>query len=282
VSGSVEVKRRTLVVHAGGIGDFLLTCPALLQLAEQGPLDLAGRPERLRLALAAGIVEAVHDLEDIDFYTLFSQPSARLGDFLRSYTRVIVWMRDDGALRDALQRAGAPEVEVFPGLPPPEWARHASEYYLNCLGMEARPFQLAVTPAGEPLDVIIHPGSGSAAKNWPLHHFEKVAARLMQHGRHVTWCRGPAEESRLESPQADALQETELTALASRLAAAQLYIGNDSGITHLAAAVGCPTLAVFGPTDPTIWAPKGAHVTVVAGKPWPSDEDVLEAFSFPL
>ncbi|HNT87980.1 MAG TPA: glycosyltransferase family 9 protein, partial [Candidatus Hydrogenedentes bacterium] len=63
--------------------------------------------------------------------------------------------------------------------------------------------------------------------------------------------------------------------IAGILAGARLYIGNDSGITHLAAAVGCPTVAVFGPTDPTVWAPRGARVHVVAGDPWPDAEAVL-------
>lgn len=270
---------RTLVVHAGGIGDFLLTCPALSQLAGQGPLDLAGRVDRLQLARAAGIAGVVHSMDDIGFHTLFSQPSARLIDFLRSYARVIVWMRDDGTLRANIERAGAPVVDVFPGLPPPAWTRHASDYYLDCLGFTPRPFQLAIPPAGPPLDVVIHPGSGSATKNWPFSRFEALAARLTQQGRHVTWCRGPAEENLTGIPQTDVLDITDLTALAGRLAAARLYIGNDSGITHLAAAVGCPTVAIFGPTDARVWAPQGAHVTVVEGKPWPSDEDVLAAAS---
>jgi ADP-heptose:LPS heptosyltransferase len=68
-----------------------------------------------------------------------------------------------------------------------------------------------------------------------------------------------------------------LANLARRLAATNLYIGNDSGITHVAAAVGCTTLAIFGATDPSIWAPKGMDVTVLRGDPWPSLEDVLAA-----
>ena len=53
--------------------------------------------------------------------------------------------------------------------------------------------------------------------------------------------------------------------LAKWLASARLYIGNDSGITHLAAAVGTPVVAIFGPTDPAVWAPRGERVAVVSG-----------------
>lgn len=68
-----------------------------------------------------------------------------------------------------------------------------------------------------------------------------------------------------------------LLAVAGALAGATLYLGNDSGITHLAAAAGCPTVAVFGPTDPAVWAPQGPHVRVVHAAPWPVPEAVVAA-----
>ena len=98
--------------------------------------------------------------------------------------------------------------------------------------------------------VILHPFSGSAKKNWPLEHFRELAARL---GR-VEWTCGPEEQ--LDT----ARRFGDLAELARWIAGARLYIGNDSGITHLAAAVGTPVLALFGPTDPVIWCPAGAHV----------------------
>jgi len=69
-----------------------------------------------------------------------------------------------------------------------------------------------------------------------------------------------------------------LARLGRTLARARLYIGNDSGITHLAAAAGCPTLAIFGPTNPAVWAPRGANVRVIQGKEgFPTAEEVLSA-----
>lgn len=64
-------------------------------------------------------------------------------------------------------------------------------------------------------------------------------------------------------PLPGAVRIDDLYLLACWLARARLYIGNDSGITHLAAAVGTPVLALFGPTDPAVWAPRGPHVRVV-------------------
>jgi len=98
--------------------------------------------------------------------------------------------------------------------------------------------------------VILHPFSGSAQKNWPLGHFRELASQLPN----VEWTCGP--EDRLDG----ARQFSGLADLARWLSGARLYIGNDSGITHLAAAVDTPTLALFGPTDPAIWCPAGRHV----------------------
>jgi ADP-heptose:LPS heptosyltransferase len=75
----------------------------------------------------------------------------------------------------------------------------------------------------------------------------------------VRWCAGP--EQALEH----AARFENLYELACWLASARVYIGNDSGITHLAAAVGTPVVAIFGATDPAVWAPRGDRVSVVGG-----------------
>jgi ADP-heptose:LPS heptosyltransferase len=272
---------RTLVVHTGAIGDFLLACPALAELARDAAVELAGNRARLELAVAAGIARTAHDLDAIEFHTVFSQPSAKLRKFIRPFDRIIVWMRDpDGSLRRGLETCSARRVDVFPGLPDAHWSRHASEYYAECLGLsELPPLRLAIAPAGTPLDVVIHPGSGSPTKNWPLENFREVADAFVAQGRRVTWCAGPAEEERggLSPLHDDDLRGLSLVELARRLGTARLYLGNDSGITHLAAALGVPTLAVFGPTDPRIWGPRGRRVRILQGDPWPSAGDVLDA-----
>lgn len=254
------------MIHTGGIGDFILACPAIAQLSRQEPVDLAGRPGRLALAVEAGIASTAHDLDAVDFPSVFAGPSQTLRAFLAPFERVVVWMRDDdGALRRGLKACGVSEVQAFPGLPPDGWQRHASEYYLDCLGFECgkEPFRLRLAPEPDDLDVVIHPGSGSPRKNWPLENFRRVAEGLERAGRRVTWSLGPAEEGFVMRPGESLLPRMSLVALGRRLAGARLYIGNDSGITHLAAVVGCPTVAVFGATDPKVWAPRGPRVTVV-------------------
>ena len=269
---------RTVVVHVGGVGDFLLSCPVLEQLAEEGPVELVGNRRRLEVAVAAGLAAAAHDLERVEFDSVFSEPTATLKRFMASFDRCVVWMRDGETILESLRACGVPRVFAFPGRPPEDWDRHASLYYLECMGMagQGRP-RIAVSPSGSGSrrDVVIHPGSGGRYKNWPLDHFVAVAKTLHAEGHAVTWCAGPAEEEWVLPGIGDCLREESLVAVAQALAGARLYVGNDSGITHLAAAVGCPTVALFGPTNPKVWAPLGEHVAVAKGNPWPHVDEVL-------
>jgi heptosyltransferase III len=116
---------------------------------------------------------------------------------------------------------------------------------------------------------VIHPFSSSAKKNWPLDSFRAVASRLQIP---VRWCIGPEEH--LDHTFDNPVRIDNLYKLACWLSTARVYIGNDSGITHLAAAVGVPTIAIFMTTDPRLWAPRGDHVTILEN---PSVDDVLAA-----
>lgn len=268
--------KRTLVVHLGGIGDFILTCPVIQKLSEAGPVELLGVPRRLELAVAAGIAERVHDIEGPRYAELFApgKPSCDMGE---GFDRIVLWMRPDGGEAAKLRGPGGREVLSFPGLPPATWTQHATAYYLSCLGFEdTGPVSLSLPPSGEKCDVIVHPGSGGRKKNWPLDRFIVLADKLEASGRTVKWCLGPAEENLELGEGREIIRSESLVDVGKRLAAAKLYIGNDSGITHLAAAVGCPTVAIFGPTDPAIWGPRGDHVRIAADAGWPSVEKVAE------
>jgi heptosyltransferase-3 len=257
---------KTLVVHTGAIGDFLLACPALQELSKREELTLAGNTTRLALAVAGGIAQAAQDLDAIGFHSIFTEPTAKLRGFLKDFDRVVVWMRDnDGAIHRGLKSCGVRSVDVFPGLPDAKWTQHASAYYAECLGFhDLPPLHLPILPVGLPLDVVIHPGSGSPKKNWPIEDFLTVARTFSAEGRRVTWCMGPAEDERgFRDLSGELLQCASLVELAARLVTARFYVGNDTGITHLAAALGVPTVAIFGPTDPRIWAPRGENVRVM-------------------
>lgn len=174
---------------------------------------------------------------------------------LKSFDEIVSWY---GAarpeFRDALARLGLP-ARFFPALPGSGCPVHAVDFYLNQVG--AAPGAVPRIPA-TPADggyAVIHPFSGSPRKNWPLENFHE-AARLLAPRIEVKWCAGPGE--RLET----AHRFPRLAEFASFLAGAGVYIGNDSGPSHLAAAVGTPVIAMFGPSDPRIWAPRGRAAVV--------------------
>jgi len=137
--------------------------------------------------------------------------------------------------------------------------------------------------------VAIHPGSGSPAKNWSAERFAALASRLQtERGARILLLSGPADEAALDAmreclddrhstpssgrgpssvpppdPKPILLHDLPLPLLAAILSRCGLYVGNDSGVSHLAAALGVPTVAIFGPTDPAIWAPRGPAVRIV-------------------
>lgn len=269
----------TLVVHTGGIGDFLLCCPALLKISSSGPLELLGNPDRLKLGLAAGIAQSVHDINHVGFESVFSEPNHRFRQFMKPFSRAIIWMSDESRqIRESFQQCGLTDIYVFPGLPPTEWKGHASTYYSQCLGLsETSPLQLPIDPHPLVHGIIIHPGSGGKFKNWPPDCYLDLANTLRKNNLQVSWCLGPAEDDFPLSPPERSIRIESLPELARILGSVRLYIGNDSGITHLAAAVGCPTIAIFGPTDPQKWAPVGKRVTILKGNPWPEPREVMAA-----
>jgi ADP-heptose:LPS heptosyltransferase len=161
---------------------------------------------------------------------------------------------------------------------PPAGGPHASLWLagaLDSLGIHAFPepgplrfteaetleAQAATSPL--PADYLaVHPGSGSRTKNWPFDRFVEAARRLSA-GRPWLLLLGPAEQALVPPPDAVVARDVPLRRLGATLARAGLFVGNDSGASHLAAACGTRTLALFGPTDPAQWAPVGRQASVV-------------------
>lgn len=288
-----------LVVHMGGIGDFLLSLPALRAL--NTPLHVTGQTERMNLAVHGKVAQRALSLEALDFSSVFSTPSPRLRKAVAEYAGALVWMQDeDDRIAGALKECGIAQVRCFPGVPPPQWAGHASSYFANCTRQFAHacglPYPSRIEPAllfpratsggesaqrlqeSEEVDIIIHPGSGGQRKNWPLANFVRLAQALEAHSRKVQWLQGPAEEELGLPAPGQMLPPRPLVDLLQTLQKAALYIGNDSGISHLAGLAGTPTLALFGPTDPQVWRPLGPQVRVLHQPPgWPAFEEALEA-----
>ena len=126
---------------------------------------------------------------------------------------------------------------------------------------------------------ILHAGSGSRAKNWPAERFALLGRRLVADGHRVAWLRGPAELEVEENGASsfERIDRPPLPTLAATLARARLFIGNDSGVSHLAAAAGAPTLALFGPTLAPVWGPDGPRVLTVSSPSGAMEDLPLDA-----
>lgn len=253
---------RRLLIRPGAIGDFILSLPALeslrsgyLELWVPGPVvPLVRFADRVRSIASTGL-----DLLGI------AAPPATLIDELRSFDSILSWYgANRPEFRNLVRSLNLP-FRFFPALPSETAAIHATDFYLDQIRelsqTTADPIPRIACPVEPGNFAVIHPFSGGARKNWPLDKFRQVA-RGLEHRMPVQWCAGP------EDPPLDgAVRIENLYHLAQWLARARLYIGNDSGITHLAAAAGAPVLALFGPTDPAIWAPRGPNVRVLRWRP---------------
>lgn len=150
---------------------------------------------------------------------------------------------------------------------------------LRALGLETKDlvYPLA-TPVAEPDDVVaIHPGSGSARKNWPAERWREVIAALPSR---VLLILGEAEDAAWRDAvladfgtRVEIARHLPLEVLVGRLRRSRVFLGHDSGISHLAAACGLPGVLLFGPTDAAIWAPPTPRMRVLQAGP------TLEAIS---
>ncbi len=182
---------------------------------------------------------------------------------MRGFDSIVSWYgANRPEFRAEVARLGLP-FTFFPALPPEGVGVHAADFYLAqartlapCHSDGIPRIACSIPPEGRGNFAAIHPFSGGARKNWPLEKFRQLA-RQLEAEMPVRWCAGPEDP-----PLENAVRFDDLYELARWLARARLYVGNDSGITHLAAAVGTPVLALFGPTDPEIWAPRGENVRV--------------------
>jgi ADP-heptose:LPS heptosyltransferase len=267
----------TLLYHAGALGDFIAVLPALSawrRLHPHDPVTYLGRRSHGELGLHFRRFEEAWDADRAVFAPLFApQPDAGAIEGLARFDAALLFADDDAPLVANVKHAGVATVLHQP--PFPARRIHAIDYHLSLLRGRHTPdddptVQMPLLPvdatAGSSSTAIIHPGSGSALKNWPLDRFAAVADALQERGLTVLWLLGPAEVRFTMRPTDRVVHAPSLVDLALLLASCRVYVGNDSGITHLAAAVGCPTIAIFGPSDPGIWAPRGPHVRIVAGE----------------
>jgi ADP-heptose:LPS heptosyltransferase len=142
---------------------------------------------------------------------------------------------------------------------------------------------MRVSSAGERRLLALGPGSGSPGKNWPSGHFAELGRRWVKGNGHALVVSGPAEERMIGDLRRELgeegvffLENEPLPCVAAALERCEAFVGNDSGVTHMAAAVRTPTVAIFGPTDPGTWQPRAPRVKVLQPSPAGSDLSALK------
>lgn len=264
--------RKLLVMHPGALGDLVVTFPILLALRKRfDSLDLLCGAGQGALAVHLGIADHWFWRESARFAGLYQSPISdpELSDFLKKYDDIFLFFLSEspeGAIRSAMGR----RVWRIPPRPPVGRRIHVAAFFR--MKMENLGWTLALEPPAAATTahglVYLHPGSGSHRKNWDLDGFLAVSAALRAHGVPTKFLLGPAEsalKAAVRDRGEDVLAPENLVALAERLEGAAGMIGNDSGVGHLAAFLGVPTVAIFGPSDPVRWRPVGSRVAVVAG-----------------
>ncbi|MBK8098032.1 MAG: glycosyltransferase family 9 protein [Planctomycetes bacterium] len=260
---------RILVVRRGGLGDTLLMLPVLRALRREHPgaaIEFAGVREFVDVLARFGAVDRAFSAEDLRLWSVPGGDDEALRR-LRMFDRIV---GDDPALRTVSSATTA--VNVFdPRLVVPGWPH--GQTLLDQLHLEAaldEPLCERVV-VGTSAPIALAPGSGGRHKCWPRACWLELAGHLRACGEEIAVVVGPAEGERDDprrwpwpgSPRF--LADLSATELAESLRRCRSFVGNDSGVTHLAAVMNVPTVAIFGPTDPTVWAPPFPWSSVLAG-----------------
>ena len=251
-----------LILHHGALGDFILTWPALKCLrsafSDQQFFGI-GRPEYMRLAVRQKLLDAFRDIETAAMLDFLSGKA--LPPDMPPLSGAVLWHSRAEPMTRLLQASAT--LPVIAVRPFPDVQIHVAQYYCEILRSA---FSIAGQgcPGYEPVKqalskqyALIHPGSGSRAKNYAPSVYRAFAEKLRQHGYDdIRFVLGPVElergaelEFRGERIEAPANVEQ----FADLLESASLYIGNDSGASHLAAMLGLPTLALYKTTNPAVW-----------------------------
>jgi heptosyltransferase-2 len=289
--------RRILVIRGGAIGDFILTLPVVKALRDAEPdahIEILGYRQIAVIAENRFYVQAVRSLEDgllSSFFAKNADLPIELADYFASFDVIISYLYDpDRIFETNLRHCGVENFVRGPGKiddsqhAARQLAKPVHELGINVVDLAAKLF---LSPgdrqfANEFLHqlpkpfVAIHPGSGSERKNWPLQNW----IELMERGNPATaapnrsWLivSGEADEAQTNCLAREWREDTVLFAKnlpLPKLAAVlenSIFIGHDSGISHLAAAAGAKCILLFGPTDPAIWAPLNENVRVIRAR----------------
>lgn len=280
---------RILVIRGGAIGDFVLTLPAIKLLRDRFPkahLEILGYKHIAALAEKRFYADAVRSIESASLARFFAKNSelpGELADYFGGFDLILSYLYDpDRIFETNVTKSGRGTFISGPSrLDDSEHAALQLARPLAALGLSladpaARLFPTdadrhAVTTLLENSGrmIALHPGSGSETKNWPIERWIELGNVLLANSRPLVIIAGEADTARTQQLKlawkgkpiqfAENLPLPHLAALLD----GTVFLGHDSGISHIAAAMDARCLLLFGPTDPAIWAPANANVTVL-------------------
>src|ERR1035437_271085 len=274
--------RRVLVIFPGALGDLMCLMPALAAISRRHPgasVELMARLELARLAAGRTVVARGHSIDAREVGELFTdEASGNARRFFADFDRIYSFFAsDDRRFRARLAAATDGLVSFHPFRPGGDG--HVSAAYLRATEIEidaaASPEYPRLEPTAHDLAaasralvqskcavsnlIVIFPGSGSPGKNWPADKFAALASKLSMSNRaSVAVILGPAEislEPIFRESGVAVLKQLDLPTVAAIARVASAFVGNDSGVSHLAAAAGASGVVIFGPTDPARWGP---------------------------
>jgi len=280
---------RVLIILPGALGDLICMLPAIRWIASQNPqspIELMARMELARFAVGRMGVARAHSIDRPEVSRLFVDRDIDLAsarELFSSFEQIYSFFAADNEKFKANLAAIAYRADFYPFRPP--GTGHVAEAYLAAVGApegfangpEIELLEMDHAAAAEVLKglglqrreyLLVLPGSGSRTKNWPVEKFVELTRRLAQELKPLVLL-GPAEEGIAHAFHAagiPAVDDLELGTVAALAGGAGAFIGNDSGVSHLAAASGSQGLVMFGPTDPDRWRPRG-RVEVIRHQP---------------
>jgi ADP-heptose:LPS heptosyltransferase len=284
--------KKILIIRGGAIGDFIVTLPVfkalklLFPTAEIGCLSSPGIGE---LARTTGLSDEVRCLEDgcwAMFFVEDGELDSAASEWLESFDCIISFLHDPGGVwRANVARVNDGRFLAGCHRPAEESAEPASVTLLRVLEtlgiVDADPIPRIELAQSSALSntIALHPGSGSKLKNWPEEKWAQFISILIEDGESLLLVGGEAETEKVKRlatmfPNANprvVLNES-LTTVARELAVCRLFVGHDSGITHLAAALGLPCIVLWAQTNERVWCPLGEGVHVL------KDPSGLETF----
>ncbi len=294
------IETNLLIIHPGALGDVVLSLPAIRAIRQSHPASSVGLMATQEIAeflMVCGEVDQSFSIDQLGLTGLLSSQAERISPSLQAFLKntkfLFGWMDDcDGKTVEAFRGMGISHCVTgsphsFGGS-----GKHQIECFYEALGLDnglrdVNPvLELPLAIQKQRMDIVysgslkwryprilIHPGSGSSHKCSLPFVLSECIETLQQENMFPVLLQGPADRQQVRAVL-DAcrnpppiISDISLRELAGVLSKVDLFIGHDSGATHLAAALSVPTIALFGPTDPQRWAPRGPHIQVLTGAP---------------